>query len=321
MERFSVVRRKESALTERRSYVKAFLGVPLLMLAAILLGCNPTSHVPPVSEELLRAEMPSDAGLAFGRIQLEGWPKTILAPGQVHAVLRYEPTQQLLTHTLDPSGEFFWTLPAGSYQLTAVWSGFRHVGTPVEGDIVGGRFAVLPGKAVYVGALVMQAPTPTRKGELAVLDEFEAATQSLHARYPTLSEHVLPVKGLMFTRRMTQSAGIVVDALVNGKIAVPLLLDTGASYTTLTRQNARDLGILSTDELPKERFHAFGGVVLVPVTTVQSLRVGTAEAREVKVAIDGDGRLPIGLLGMTFLRHFKFTVDQPRSQVTFTRSL
>jgi predicted aspartyl protease len=47
--------------------------------------------------------------------------------------------------------------------------------------------------------------------------------------------------------------------------------------------------------------------------------VGTAEARDVNVAIDSDGRMSMGLLGMTFLRHFRVTVDQQRGQVKFER--
>jgi hypothetical protein len=39
----------------------------------------------------------------------------------------------------------------------------------------------------------------------------------------------------------------------------------------------------------------------------------------VAVAIDAEGHLPLGLLGMTFLRHFKVTVDQAQDQVKFER--
>jgi hypothetical protein len=39
----------------------------------------------------------------------------------------------------------------------------------------------------------------------------------------------------------------------------------------------------------------------------------------VAVAIDAEGHLPLGLLGMTFMRHFKVTVDQAQGQVKFER--
>jgi clan AA aspartic protease (TIGR02281 family) len=118
----------------------------------------------------------------------------------------------------------------------------------------------------------------------------------------------------------TKPGGVViVDAVLNRRLTVPLLLDTGADVTILTQQVAKELRIPALDRLPKLSFRTPGGVVNFPITTLQSLRVGTAEARAVNVAIDTDGHLPVGLLGMSFLRHFKVTVDQQRGRITFER--
>jgi clan AA aspartic protease (TIGR02281 family) len=102
-------------------------------------------------------------------------------------------------------------------------------------------------------------------------------------------------------------------------LTVPLLLDTGADFTVLTMQVARDIRLYALEHLPTQEFNTAGGTVRFPIARLQSLRVGTAEARDVEVAIDIDGHMPMGLLGMTFLRHFKVTVDHQRSQVTFER--
>jgi clan AA aspartic protease (TIGR02281 family) len=112
---------------------------------------------------------------------------------------------------------------------------------------------------------------------------------------------------------------VVVDAVLNRRLTVPMLLDTGADFTVLTKQVARDLRLSSLDHLPMQEFKTAGGSVRFPIATLQSLRVGTAEARDVEVAIDIEGHMPMGLLGMTFLRHFKVTVDHQRGQVTFER--
>ncbi|HXH13867.1 MAG TPA: retropepsin-like aspartic protease [Alphaproteobacteria bacterium] len=112
---------------------------------------------------------------------------------------------------------------------------------------------------------------------------------------------------------------IIVEATLNRKIAVPLMLDTGATYTVLTRQTAQDLGISGLERLPKQRFLTPGGPIQAPVTTLKSIRVGSVEVQDVAVAIDIAGHLDIGLLGMTFLRHFKVTVDQAQGQVRFHR--
>jgi clan AA aspartic protease (TIGR02281 family) len=112
---------------------------------------------------------------------------------------------------------------------------------------------------------------------------------------------------------------IIVEALLNRQVSVPLMLDTGATYTVITRQTASDLGITSLARLPKHSFLTPGGPIQSPVTTLKSIRVGTVEAQNVAVAIDAEGHLPIGLLGMTFMRHFKVTVDQAQGQVKFER--
>jgi clan AA aspartic protease (TIGR02281 family) len=118
----------------------------------------------------------------------------------------------------------------------------------------------------------------------------------------------------------TKPGGVItVEALLNRRLTVPLLLDTGADLTVLTKQVAAGLRILGLERLPTLQFSTPGGMVNFPVTTLQSLRVGSAEVRDVNVAIDIDGHLPVGLLGMSFLRHFKVTMDQQRGQVRFDR--
>jgi len=107
--------------------------------------------------------------------------------------------------------------------------------------------------------------------------------------------------------------------MLNRAVSVPLMLDTGASYTVLTRQTALDLGMSGLERLPKQRFLTPGGPIQAPVTILKSIRVGTVEVQDVAVAIDIAGHLDIGLLGMTFLRHFKVTVDQAQGQVKCER--
>jgi clan AA aspartic protease (TIGR02281 family) len=112
---------------------------------------------------------------------------------------------------------------------------------------------------------------------------------------------------------------IVVEALLNRQVSAPLMLDTGATYTVLTKQTAADLGITRLERLPKHAFLTPGGPIQSPITTLKSIRVGTVEAQDVAVAIDAEGYLPMGLLGMTFMRHFKVTVDQVQGQAKFER--
>jgi clan AA aspartic protease (TIGR02281 family) len=113
--------------------------------------------------------------------------------------------------------------------------------------------------------------------------------------------------------------GVVVNAELNRRLTVPLRLDTGAEVTVLTKRAAEALGMTALDQVPTYPFHTAGGVVNLPVTSLRSLRVGSAEARDVNVAVDTKGQMPMGLLGQSFLRRFKMTVDPHSGQVTFDR--
>ncbi len=117
----------------------------------------------------------------------------------------------------------------------------------------------------------------------------------------------------------TTPGGIMVEAVVNGRLTVPLRLDTGAELTVLTKAVAEALPIAALEHLPRHAFKTAGGPVTMPVASLRSLRIGSTEARDVTVAIDLDGRMPVGLLGMSFLRRFKVTVDQQQGRVTFDR--
>jgi hypothetical protein len=54
----------------------------------------------------------------------------------------------------------------------------------------------------------------------------------------------------------------------------------------------------------------------IVVEAVQDRKV---EVRDADVAIDVNGQLPMGLLGLTFLRHFKVSVDRQQRQIRFER--
>jgi clan AA aspartic protease (TIGR02281 family) len=157
---------------------------------------------------------------------------------------------------------------------------------------------------------------PKSKG---ALQDFKVYQPSEHDPAPEPSGLPLADPGMVKLTPTKPGGTVVIEAMLNRHLTVPMLLDTGADFTVLTKQVAKDLRIPSLDHLPKLPFKTAGGMVMFPIATLQSLRVGTAEARDVDVAIDTGDHMPMGLLGMTFLRHFKVTVDQQRGQVKFER--
>jgi clan AA aspartic protease (TIGR02281 family) len=157
---------------------------------------------------------------------------------------------------------------------------------------------------------------PKSKG---ALQDFKVYQPSDRGHAPEPKGPPLSEPGMVKMTPTKPGGTVVVEAMLNRRLTVPMLLDTGADFTVVTKQVARDLRLSSPDHLPKVEFKTAGGAVRFPIATLQSLRVGTAEAHDVDVAIDIDGHMPVGLLGMTFLRHFKVTVDQQQGRVKFER--
>ena len=157
---------------------------------------------------------------------------------------------------------------------------------------------------------------PKSKG---TLQELKVYQPSVPRQAPEPDGPSVAAPGRVKTTPTKPGGTVVIDVLLNRRLTAPMLLDTGADFTVLTKQVARDLRLSSLDHLPTQEFKTAGGTVRLPIATLQSLRVGSAEARDVEVAIDVDGHMPMGLLGMTFLRHFKVTIDHQRGQVTFER--
>jgi clan AA aspartic protease (TIGR02281 family) len=166
------------------------------------------------------------------------------------------------------------------------------------------------------GHVYLTDTPPKSKG---ALQEFKVYQPSVSGQAPEPSGPAVAGPGRVKMTPTKSGGTVVIDAMLNRRVTVPMLLDTGADFTVLTKQVARDLRLSSLDHLPTQEFKTAGGAVWFPIAALQSLRVGTAEARDVEVAIDIDGHMPMGLLGMTFLRHFKVTVDHQRGQVTFER--
>lgn len=109
--------------------------------------------------------------------------------------------------------------------------------------------------------------------------------------------------------------GLVVSAVVNGTVTLPLLVDTGASYTVLSTAAARQLA-LNLHDAAVMPMRSASGVFLAPLTKVKSLSLGNAIVRDMEViihdAVPGLG----GLLGMSFLEHFIVTTADQTMTLT-----
>lgn len=110
-----------------------------------------------------------------------------------------------------------------------------------------------------------------------------------------------------------------VEAAITGPNAiirtVPLIVDTGASTLVLPESMISELG-LTPEDLQDGKSQAAGGTVPVRIGVLQSVRVGAVSVQNVQVSFIADRKLRgTKLLGMSFLQHFRMTIDDAKNEL------
>ena len=108
----------------------------------------------------------------------------------------------------------------------------------------------------------------------------------------------------------------LVDTVLNGRIKARLMLDTGASFITLTEEIGRQLGsspYSGSAELP---FNTAGGEEWMPLVALETVKIGSAETKLVEASINNNIKDIDGLLGMSFLGDFRFEIDRTNKRLT-----
>jgi clan AA aspartic protease (TIGR02281 family) len=103
----------------------------------------------------------------------------------------------------------------------------------------------------------------------------------------------------------------LVAARVNGEPVGVFILDTGASYTSVSTTVANRLGI-ATSGNSTVRLATASGVIQAPLAVLDEVDVGGAVARHVPVVVHDLPGMPsnvAGLLGMSFLERFRVNLD------------
>ncbi|MGH7355556.1 MAG: retropepsin-like aspartic protease family protein [Candidatus Rokuibacteriota bacterium] len=113
---------------------------------------------------------------------------------------------------------------------------------------------------------------------------------------------------------------MVVSASVNGTAEARLMVDTGASLTTVSPAVAQRAGIKSDPPPRTEIITVVGGrTMTVPIVRVQSLRVGNAVVDDMEIGVFDalpSSKNADGLLGNDFLRRFRFSIDRTQKRLT-----
>ena len=113
----------------------------------------------------------------------------------------------------------------------------------------------------------------------------------------------------------TNSGNFIVDATINGKVKVKLMLDTGASLISLSPEVCRKLGIKETSNLPAIQMQTANGISQNKLIALDKVKIGDAEVDLVEASI-GKEMLGIeGLLGMSFLSNFRMEINHTESEL------
>jgi len=125
---------------------------------------------------------------------------------------------------------------------------------------------------------------------------------------------------------------ITVETMVNGKGPFNFVVDTGASHSAIANQTAQKIGISLQEtgccESTRGRnAQGAGGAVAARTTTVDSIRVGDTEVKDVEVAIIDLTSLSTalqqtldGIIGKNFMKDYRVIIDYPKQEIYFEKS-
>jgi clan AA aspartic protease (TIGR02281 family) len=106
------------------------------------------------------------------------------------------------------------------------------------------------------------------------------------------------------------------------ELDIDMMLDTGATYSTLSTAALARLGIFPSDDDPVIELHTANGVREARVVLVDRVWIGDLDVRGVAVATCDDcamGESSGGLLGLNVTGGFNLSIDGDRREVVFTR--
>ena len=113
----------------------------------------------------------------------------------------------------------------------------------------------------------------------------------------------------------TNSGNFIVDATINRKGKVKLMLDTGASLISLSPEVCRKLGIKETLKLPAIQMQTANGISQNKLIALDKVKIGDAEVDLVEASIGKKIPGIGGLLGMSFLSNFRMEINHTESEL------
>ena len=228
-------------------------------------------------------------GLARGAGAAAVWASAaflVLAPAAISALVA--PRSRLLIFGLVAAG----------------WSVALVVGTPIY----------FPGE----GATAWTRPAHDAASPQGLLEVAEPTAEVVPGPARQLDDHeiALPYEGdgrSLSVEIAVEHGGVVRD--------IPMILDTGASLTTLPPWLLQELGASPPSDAPVLRFQTANGPREAPLVLLDKVWLGDMPIEGVAVSpcVACEDEQSMGLLGLNVTKGFNFTIDADRKEVIFTR--
>ena len=136
----------------------------------------------------------------------------------------------------------------------------------------------------------------------------------------TLAQQRLNTPGLIEVPLFSTGNVYYVAAKLNGlPRTFRFMLDTGASFTAVSNDVARYLGILVTDNSGTLVLSTANGVINAPLRKLQSLELNGAIVRDVDVVVLDTMNNFDGLIGLSYLNHFDIDINQNEQKLILVR--
>lgn len=114
---------------------------------------------------------------------------------------------------------------------------------------------------------------------------------------------------------------VIVEGRVNEKASANFIVDTGASYTMISRAMAKQLDIDMEKKLPTVPFQTANGVIQAPLVTLESIDIGGMQVKDLTAAVHDvfpDASIT-GLLGLNFLGNFRMDIDTEKGMLVLEK--
>ena len=136
----------------------------------------------------------------------------------------------------------------------------------------------------------------------------------------TIAQQRLNTPGLVEVPLFSSGNSYYVIARLNGlSRSFRFMIDTGASFTAVTSDVARYLGISVTDNSGTLVLNTANGVVNAPLRKLQSLELDGAIVKDVDIVVLDSMNNFDGLIGLSYLNHFDIDINQSEQKLMLVR--